>query len=392
MSFGGRPSPAEQPRPVRDLRQLVHKDLESFDSLPAGDGPDRARLRADVLHASLRWRNARVNVASENKALAIFLCVGGGLGSWVLIAPLWVDKADGRHRAALSATVLIASLVIALVAAIATSFAVRRRRTSPPEALAADVVIPVCSLAVAFSLRDVTPRGVASLGAFGWSAGCCIWISVWLGGLISDVITNRVIVRRCLAFDALLVDVVHLAADLHRSSRWRLSARSARLACDRLESLAAVSEKAMTAPGRAPRRVRAELRQDGLRLAAVFRSYQKQVATAHTVADVDRIVAALLAAAEALAAGDRETLLEHAPDSVPVVRRLYRVLVRTWPPLVMIASGVALPFIPPLADQPGAAGSVRWSLIVAGVLTLVAGRDTAGHVGGTLDKALSWKK
>ncbi|WP_123970166.1 hypothetical protein [Streptomyces sp. TLI_185] len=325
--------------------------------------------------------------------MPIFLCSAGGLASWLVILPLWaVDKGEVQHQKALSTVALLGAFFIAIIASTMVYFMVRRRRASAPEALTVDVLLPACSLAVALYLSRVSPRSLVLLGAFGCAAACCLWISVWFGALLSDTITNKVITRRCLPFDGLLIDVVHLTADFHRSSRWRLSARAARLACDRLESLALASGKAMTAPGRASPRARNELRQDGLRLAAVFRAHQKKVATTHTVEDADRIVASLLVAVEALATSDRDTLLAHAPDSVPVVRRLYSALMRTWPPLVMIASGVGLPFIPLLADQPAAAGSLRWSLIVAGVLSIVAGRDTAGQVGGILDKALPWRK
>ncbi|MQY39818.1 hypothetical protein SRB17_78460 [Streptomyces sp. RB17] len=58
---------------------------------------------------------------------------------------------------------------------------------------------------------------------------------------------------------------------------------------------------------------------------------------------------------------------------------------------MLITCSVLLPLIPPVAQQAALASSLRWTLMVAGVLTFVAGSDMASRVGGSLDKALPWR-
>ncbi|MFI6055607.1 hypothetical protein ACIBCO_36680 [Streptomyces violascens] len=115
------------------------------------------------------------------------------------------------------------------------------------------------------------------------------------------------------------------------------------------------------------------------------------VAVAYDVADVQPVVASLLWSIEALADGDRVSLLANAPDAVPIAGRVRRAIARAWPPTVLIASGIALPLIPAAANQPEAASSSGWTLVVTGVLTLAAGQDIAGRVGVSWDRALRWK-
>lgn len=379
---------------VRNLADQVRKDMDSFDRLPA-HGPELAQLRNAVLFASLRWRNTQLN-AAEHALQWIMLVVYVSVCAAIL-GTAYVSlhgKADGPVNYALAFSAGAGGAIPAGLIQFLIYQITRRRepRIDRPNVLMGDLLVPAFSLSAALPLHRATLGVNLSACVLGWLTAC--WISLGLGlfRLAKSVVAKQVAARHCRPYDSLLVSTVHLAAVLYRDSRWRLSAKTAYFACRHLEALALTAQRAMTAPGRAPRAVRRRLRQDGLRLAVVFRAHQEAVATAYSVAAADRIVASLLAAVEALATGDREALLAHAPQSVTVVRRIYQGLVRAWPPLVLIAAGVLLPLIPPLAEQPAVAGSLRWSLIVAGVIAFAAGQDVAGRVGGVLDKALPWGK
>ncbi|MFF3565385.1 hypothetical protein ACFYXS_35610 [Streptomyces sp. NPDC002574] len=102
-------------------------------------------------------------------------------------------------------------------------------------------------------------------------------------------------------------------------------------------------------------------------------------------------MASLMAATEALARGDYVALLANAPEHVMERNIVRRVVTRAGPAAALITAGALLPLIPSIDAQPGIASSLRWSLIVTGALTFVAGKDTASRIGSPLDKALPWQ-
>jgi hypothetical protein len=192
--------------------------------------------------------------------------------------------------------------------------------------------------------------------------------------------------------DRLMILTVTAAADIHARTRRRLNYFDSHWLCAELERLAYVAERDLTLPFRAPRRVRRELQEEALRIAAVYRAHQKPLALVRRPQDADPLVASLLSAADALAAGDRAALLANAPDHVTRPNVIRRLVSRVWPAIVLIGSGALLPLIPPVARQPDAVTtSLRTFLIITGVLTLLAGTDTANRVASPLDKVLPWR-
>jgi hypothetical protein len=90
--------------------------------------------------------------------------------------------------------------------------------------------------------------------------------------------------------------------------------------------------------------------------------------------------------------GDRAALLANAPDHVTRPNLIRRLVSRAWPAIVLIGSGALLPLIPSVARQPDAVTtSLRTFLVITGVLTLLAGTDTASRVASPLDKVLPWR-
>ena len=190
-------------------------------------------------------------------------------------------------------------------------------------------------------------------------------------------------------YDNLLLGTVGIAA-LVNSATGPLRARDIRRASHRLSHLAEMAEISLSLSDRVPRAHRESLESEARRVAAVYRAHVPALATAHSQASIVALVDSLLCAAESLARGDREALLANAPIAVPPSRRLRRIAAWAWPPLALIASGLLLPLIPQLAHR-AVADSLRWTLIVAGVLTLAAGRNIAGQVGSSLEKSLPWR-
>ncbi|MFF2079652.1 hypothetical protein ACFVXG_33455 [Kitasatospora sp. NPDC058162] len=190
--------------------------------------------------------------------------------------------------------------------------------------------------------------------------------------------------------DRLLLAVVATAAVIHADRRG-LSARRRRRCCRQLAQLGDVAEQTLALPGRAGWSARAPLRSEARRIAVVFRSHQAPLAAAYNQQQVEPIVGSLVCALVHLANGDRRALLVSAPESVPARRWLWRAAVRLWPAVVLLVAAAALPTIPPLANQEAMAASLRWTLLVGGVLALVAGQDVTARVGAALDKAMPWK-
>ncbi|MFC1420895.1 hypothetical protein [Streptacidiphilus cavernicola] len=267
-----------------------------------------------------------------------------------------------------------------------------RLGTAPGPTLAAGCVLPAFSLAL-------SPLAHPAAAANPFARGCWDgWIYTYLSVLVYNlcrglqaVIVRRTTGHRCRPLDRLLLTAAAITAEIQVTTRGRTAPKDCQISCIQLERLALLAERDLTLPGRVSRSVRRELRPDALRVAAVIRAHQVPLATAARPSDADLIVASLVAAMEALASGDRSALLVNAPAQVNVPSTLRRLFLRVWPVAVLIGTGLLLPLIPAIAAQPPIAGSLRWTLVVAGVLALVAGQDVAGQVNASLQRALPWR-
>ncbi|WP_316744950.1 hypothetical protein [Streptomyces sp. MK7] len=293
-----------------------------------------------------------------------------------------------------SVTALFCGMVTAIFANV---LAGRARRIpaisfSRGRRLAAACAVPGFSVAassIPFSLA--APHTSSWHYWVGYYYVCGLLLTILVAVALFELPLPRRIAARCRPTDRLLVHTMVTAADIHARTRRRLTAKQCRLLCRDLEDLAYAAERDLSLPYRAPYHVRRSLRQDAARAAAVYRAHEIPLALVRNAGDADPLVASLLAAADALAAGDRAALLANAPDHVAQRRLARRVLSRAWPAAALIASGALLPLIPSVAQQPTLASSLRWTLVVAGALTFVAGSDVASRVAGPLDKALPWR-
>ncbi|MFH9893428.1 hypothetical protein ACH4OQ_24510 [Streptomyces luteogriseus] len=135
-----------------------------------------------------------------------------------------------------------------------------------------------------------------------------------------------------------------------------------------------------------------EVADEAVRISEAFRAHKAAILKADQDGDVTRLVESMLLGIEALSSGDREVLLENAPEEITRSDRLRRFLVWVIPPVTLIGAGLLLPLIPAVAANGAAVESLRWSLIVAGVLALIAAqKDVAARINETFGKAMSWK-
>ena len=385
----------------RALVKAVRADLDAVDRIPISDAGLRQRLRTSALFASVRLRGAEDVAHFADRAVGV-------VGSLWLAGPAIVERfimlagnpalqstnRSIQQHAAFPFYALLVGAAAVLLCQSGVNRVLGRTRTgaAPARALAVRCALPAFSMAL-LPLVQAPAHSDAIHWSWwaGWSIACITMLAynLWIGVRIVHV--RRAAARRCQPFDRLLLTTLSLAADIYTTSRGRLAPEDSIIACNRLEGIALLAERDLTLPSRAPYRVRRELRQDGLRVAAVFRSHQIPMATVRRPEEVDRVLSSLVAAAEALAQGDRAALLANAPESVQPPNFWRRLALRVWPAAVLVISGTLLPLIPAIASQPPIAASLRWTLVVAGVLALVASQDVAGQVGASLDKAMPWK-
>jgi hypothetical protein len=392
----------------RVLVRAVRADLEACERLPASITDQRKRLRTAILFASIRLRGAeeigRTRIKVGSALFTAWIGTVFTIGTFQQVIADYVPPSPSRTSAgdppsadwyhgsvnAWGFGILAAAVCVSTVGRLARRHP--RVAAASGRTLAAQCAVPGLSLALSsLSFRYARPHSDAGYFWIGWYLVCVIVLMYFIIAASFGIPIERRVARRSRPLDRLLLMTTVLAADIHMLSRRRLSPTDNYLLCRRLESLALVAERDLTMPHRGPWSVRRQLRRDALRVAAVYRSHRLPLTMAAGPQQADRIVASLVAASEALATADRAALLANAPESVPERNLIRRTLARVWPSSLCIACGALLPFIPPIAHQPSIASSLRWSLIVAGVLTFVAGQDTVSRIGTPLDKALPWK-
>jgi hypothetical protein len=174
-------------------------------------------------------------------------------------------------------------------------------------------------------------------------------------------------------YDLLLLGLVDACAMTHaHRGTWFL--KRSRKAVERaLENAARRAETAVPARpfpgGHGPART------DVLRLAAVIRCHRTPIARASGPASFDLVAQSLWSGVIALIDDDWEALTAAAP-SVTALSRLRRASAAVWPPAVLLAAAVALPWIPAVAQAPAVANEVRVTLIITAVLGLVLPRES----------------
>ncbi|WP_189705388.1 hypothetical protein [Streptomyces anandii] len=227
---------------------------------------------------------------------------------------------------------------------------------------------------------------------WGWDAVCLVLLMIQFLSTLEVFWQGRRFDERCKPYDGLALAVVSTTARIAKNRDRFGSAREVRAWCLELEVIAAKAEIVLALRYNTPARsrsLRRILKGEAVRIAEVFRDYERPLVTAYKGADIDAVVDSLLVTLDALLAGDRGALLACAPEEVPTRTLLGRAWARIWPPVVLIAAGIVLPMVPPVHGSP-AELSLKVSLIALGVLKLVA-PQVSDQVGSLLDKALPGK-
>ncbi|MGP4092343.1 hypothetical protein [Streptomyces sp. KR55] len=373
---------------AKACRAAVDADLESFDRLPVAQA---AQMRAEVRRASRRYRYA-VGVADVQGPAwaAAWLSILG-----MAIALLATSSGVSSIWLVLDGVLFVVGLLVMVVVLYFSIDQLGRLIIGRGSAYAELVIF--LALAVA-PLMLIPAKGAPGSHLprslfMGWGAG---WMALLVGLVINALgVTAWAkwrVGQRCRPYDELALATMWLAGDMEmHKSDWH-SRSTVRQWCAELEGLANSAEYSLAIPRRLPYRVRGARRKtkaEALRVAEVFRGHQVAIAAAYGTAHIDRVVASLTAAMQALLVGDRTLLLANAPEHVPFSNRLKRGAARVWPSVVLAAAGWWLPMLP-LPGMAEAGIYVRTVLWVSAVGLLVS-PQASREIGGVLGKALPTK-
>ncbi|MEU6274705.1 hypothetical protein ABZ871_20175 [Streptomyces populi] len=130
---------------------------------------------------------------------------------------------------------------------------------------------------------------------------------------------------------------------------------------------------------------------EALRIAHLVRGHKKLIVCASAETDFQRVAESLTGGLTALLENDRATLLANAPEATR--KENLKILIKHLMPVVLFTSAaIVLPMIPPISNQEKIAESVRLTLIVAAVLSLVAPRnDSSARILDIVGKAMPSK-
>ncbi|MEU2058963.1 hypothetical protein [Streptomyces sp. NPDC013455] len=367
--------------------------MSDFDSLPFGDARRRADLRPRLIYAAVRRNYAELPFAD------VMTFTSGAALLAACAASLYFAgvRPDGAVQGLLAAVCAGLGVTLVLIVLFRFSRGDTRVYLLSHLLLATSVQIIAASAALWFGSpylggRPSYARSAVDGLALGLVvAGCWVWFMTLLAYLVSY---SRRRTRRTHRYDAALLRWVDATAlvwfhrgRIHHPKVSTMCAVSIERAARSAESAARSSDVLhLLEPHQ-----KAEIRTESLRISEVFRAHKAALLRIGNHDDLDRLVESMLAGVEALATGDREALLANAPEEIPRSNRIRRFFLWVLPPALLISAGILLPLIPAISSN-AAAQSLRWSLVVAGVLSLVAAqKDVATRINDTFGKAITWK-
>lgn len=378
---------------LREARSRVREVVRKFDSLPAGESFTETNVREKLITSAVRWNysDARSRVARRESILPIFLLLL--LAGWIsLIALLPVSRAIPGVVIYMGGMSGATGLLIKF----SGRFWRLRFLTGIFRFLVGAALVAVSATVYSVQLYAIHPKPIwVSLGSFsGGIAATLLWLLCLftVNNIASYLKREDAGLKR---YDAALVNwveatflVYHLRAEIQRFDTLNECLFRVELTARNVESAGHLAR----VPGLLEPHRKAVIRDEAQRMAEVFRNHKSALAKVSRFEDVDAIPESMLAGVKALAIGDTCALLENAPDRITRSDRLRRFAVWILPPVMLISAGLLLPLIPAVASQGVAVGSLRWSLIIAGVLSVVAAqKDVAARVNDTLGKAMTWK-
>jgi hypothetical protein len=196
------------------------------------------------------------------------------------------------------------------------------------------------------------------------------------------------------AYAAAALAMLDTAVRVSRNrGKWQSSAVSRSL-IDEVEFLARTIQRHLALKDRTGSLhpdVSSQTASEAQRVAYMVRQHKKLIACASGVSDFVEVASSFTNAARALLANNRSKLLEGAPE-VALRRRVKDALRYVFPAILLLIAALTLPLIPLISEQEKVADGVRVTLIVAGVLALIAPRsESAAKILDVLGNAMSPK-
>ncbi|MET7924186.1 hypothetical protein ABZT43_09410 [Streptomyces sp. NPDC005349] len=384
---------ADRRQILTDLRKQLRTVMDGFDSLPFPEDVERLEVRNRAIVSCVRflyYDAASAIIFRASAVLALFLMLSVGYVLLFLSFPVWQAAQGGVVY-----TVAIPAFFILL--AKSDKYVKRLEFRTERIWFVFGMVIVAVSATVYLAQGAYTKGEGLWVAAASFSAGFAAG-SIWLilgfmyGGALEYFMKEERGVKR---YDAALFKWIQAAFAVHQS-RGRIHRYDVLRTSFVLIEEAARRVEAIGYSTRVSSLLEAHhkiiLRDESRRMAEVLRNHKRALVQASRREDFDAVVASMVAGVIALAAGDREALLENAPERVSRSEKIRRVAVWVLPALTLISAGIVLPMVPSVAAQGAAASSLRWSLIVAGVLSIVAAqKDVAARINDTFGKAMTWK-
>ncbi|MER5940768.1 hypothetical protein ABT121_25970 [Streptomyces sp. NPDC001928] len=241
-------------------------------------------------------------------------------------------------------------------------------------------------LGISSTSLDTTLRSVGSfiliVGALSYTTG-------------KSLVDQRLRARDCLPYDAVALRTLRLAANMRRSrGQWHKSKIVRQWVID-LEDIATLAVIDFTLPGRVSRadwETWSQLREEAVRIAGVFRTHKGQILRARKEADIEEVIESLQRGVLAMLESDRERLLSNAPERITETDPLMAWIRRAFSGGILICAGLLLPLVPIVAQHAAAAQSLRWTLLVAGLVILIsASPEVNSRVNDAFGKAIAGK-
>ncbi|WP_369247191.1 hypothetical protein [Streptomyces sp. R41] len=383
----------ERRESLKAARKMLREVVVKFDSLPGGEDFSELKIRERFIASAVRWcyfdlRSSVISSALYLPALGLFLLTGWGY--------LFTVFSIGRALLGVLLFTVAAILLVLLIA----EFSDRVWRLAFQTGLfrfAAGAALVTVSVTVYFMQRSVTDQRLVWVLLGSFSGGLAVaplgLLSIFAVVTAAAYVTQEVVgVKR---YDAALVKWVEAACLVHES-RDRIqrfdTLRNCLVGIEKAARKVEVIGYPSKVSGLLESHQKALIRDESRRMAEAFRLHKSALAKVSRPEDVDAILESMMAGVKALAVGDTAALLENAPAQVSRSDRLRRFAIWILPPSMLISAGLLLPMIPAVASQGAAVESLRWSLIIAGVLSLAAAqKDVAARVNDTLGKTMSWK-
>ncbi|MFF4021124.1 hypothetical protein [Streptomyces sp. NPDC001843] len=216
----------------------------------------------------------------------------------------------------------------------------------------------------------------------------------FLAVLFSYVQARERRVARLHPGDATAMSLLALLTHLHRDRQSWFSAPVIRSRCRELLDVALLVQSDLACPGRsASWRLRAQLRDEGLRIAEVFRAVEVRLAGVSGADAVDDVIRELAAGLALVLEGDRAALLSAAPPAASLRARIGARTRAMAPGLVLITAGCVALVLPLKGDSHTTAMQSGAYLVILGLVMLATtSTEVYSRVAEAFARTVHWRQ